>query len=255
MFSFHTQRSRTAALMALAISTSTAIPFLTTSVVQAQRLPDPPTFPWLDAKAPSPSPSPVPKDNQAQVPRPNNNSNNYAVAIAAGTSISVQYNEAEKIIVMPDETKDLTLTVAKNITSRQGTILIPAGSKIVGRLQPARNGSQFVARELVVNQGRSRQEQRYDIVANSRVVTRTERVRRGSNTTAIARNAAIGAAAAATLAAISGDKVIATEEILGGAGLGALSGLLLNRQRSVDVVVIYPNRDLTVRLESELALR
>jgi hypothetical protein len=66
--------------------------------------------------------------------------------------------------------------------------------------------------------------------------------------------AAIGGAAAAALAVLTGDRAIATEEVLGGAGLGALGGLFLNRKKA-NVVVVYPDRDLTVRLGSELALR
>jgi hypothetical protein len=66
--------------------------------------------------------------------------------------------------------------------------------------------------------------------------------------------AAIGGAAAAALAVLTGDRAIATEEVLGGAGLGALGGLFLNRKKA-NVVVVYPDRDLAVRLGSELALR
>jgi hypothetical protein len=68
------------------------------------------------------------------------------------------------------------------------------------------------------------------------------------------KGAAVGGAAAAAIGALTGDRAIATEEILGGAGLGALGGLLLGK-RKVDVVVVNPNTDLNVTLRSALALR
>lgn len=175
------------------------------------------------------------------------------VSVPVGTSIQVRFDEAEKVIVTPQETKSLTLLVSRAVTASNGTVLVPAGSQIVGQLQPARGGTQFVASQLIVNPGRSTQ-QRYSLNGRSRIVTRTERVRRGANAGGILRGAAIGGAAAAALAALTGDRALATEEILGGTGLGALGGLLLNR-RQVDVVVVYPNQDLAVRLDSALALR
>ena len=120
-------------------------------------------------------------------------------------------------------------------------------------MQPVRRGNQigtqFVARELIISR-----RQRYRIDGNSGVITRTERVQKGAGTGSLAQGAALGAAAAAALAGITGDKAIATEEVLGGAGIGALAGVLLGR-RSVDVIVIRPEQDLAVRLRSDIVLR
>ncbi len=44
-----------------------------------------------------------------------------------------------------------------------------------------------------------------------------------------------------------GDRALATEEILGGAGLGALGGFFLNRKKA-NVLVVYPDQDLAVKL-------
>ena len=119
-------------------------------------------------------------------------------------------------------------------------------------MQPVRRGNQrgtqFVARELIISR-----RQRYRIDGTSGIITRTERVQKGS-TGSLAQGAALGAAAAAALAGITGDKAIATEEVLGGAGIGALAGALLGR-RSVDVIVIRPQQDLAVRLRSDIVLR
>jgi hypothetical protein len=172
--------------------------------------------------------------------------------IPSGTVIPVSY-EKDKILVTRDETAPLTLIVSQDIRTYQNRILIPAGSRIVGELQPVRRGdrmgTQFVARELFVGR-----RQRYRIDANSGVITRTERVQRGARGGSIVQGAALGAAAAAALAGITGDKAIATEEVLGGAGVGALAGVLLGR-RSVDVIVVRPEEDLSLRLRSDIVLR
>lgn len=167
--------------------------------------------------------------------------------VAAGTTIRVSY-EKDKIIVTPDETAPLTLIVAEDIKSSQGRVLIPSGSQISGQLQPARRGSQFVAKELILGR------KSYRIDAISKVVTRTESIERGANGSSIVKGAAIGAAAATAIAGITGDKAIATEEVLGGAGIGAIAGILLGRKK-VDVVVIRPEQDLELRVRSELVLR
>jgi hypothetical protein len=172
---------------------------------------------------------------------------NTTVAIPAGTTIPVRY-EKEKILVTKDERAPLTLTVAANITTSDGTVLIPSGSQVVGELQPAQGGSQFVAKELVFTNG-----QRVAIDATSQTITKTESVTKGSSVTNILKNAALGAAAAAAVSAVTGDKAIATEEVLGGLGIGGLIGLFLGRDR-VDLIAIDPDTDLNLRLNEELVL-
>ena len=170
------------------------------------------------------------------------------IAIPSGVSLPVRYDEAEKIVVLPDETVPVTLQIAANIKDRQGRILIPYGSELVGEVQPSGNGARFVAQELKVA-GESSQ----SINASSQVVTRRETVKRGASTGDILEGAAIGAAAASVIAGITGDRAIATEEVLGGVGLGALGGLLLGKDE-VEVISIDPNQDLDITLNSRLAL-
>ena len=170
------------------------------------------------------------------------------IAIPSGVSLPVRYDEAEKIVVLPDETVPVTLQIAANIKDRRGRILIPYGSELVGELQPAGNGARFIAQELKVA-GESSQ----TINASSQIITRRETVKRGASTGNILEGAAIGAAAASVIAGITGDRAIATEEVLGGAGLGALGGLLLGKDE-VEVISIDPNQDLDITLNSRLAL-
>lgn len=217
MFSFNSWQSGTAALMTLAIATGTTASLVPTAPASAQLFPQQRT-----------------QSTQITIP--------------TGTSIPVRYQQAEKIVVTPDETMPLTLTVAANIVNRTGSVLIPAGSQIVGQLQPADRGSQFVATELVNYQGT-----RQPIDATSRVINTTQ-VSQGANAGNILKGAAAGSAAAAVIAGISGNKSISAGEVLLGTGTGALGGLILGRKKA-DVVVINPNTDLDVTLRSSLPLR
>lgn len=169
--------------------------------------------------------------------------------IPSGTAIQVRYDSAEKIVVSPNETTNLTLTVDSDVVSRDGEILIPARSQVVGELRPARGGSQFVARELILPGG-----QRRSINASSDIITETQEVRKGTNLTSLLTGAAVGSAAAALIAGITGDRRIDALEVLAGTGTGTLGGLLLGGRRSNEVVVIDPNSDLDLRLNSDLVV-
>ncbi|ERT07312.1 hypothetical protein M595_2711 [Lyngbya aestuarii BL J] len=169
--------------------------------------------------------------------------------ITAGTLIPIEYETAEKIVLTPEETVPVTLKVSKEVRTTYGQVWLPQGSEINGELRPASGGSQFIADEVILGNGR-----RYRLNANSQVVTRTETIRKGASAGDILKGAAIGAAAATAIAGIVGDKAIATEEVLGGAGLGAIAGVFLGREK-VEVLVIRPEEDLDLRLQSDLVFR
>lgn len=167
--------------------------------------------------------------------------------IPAGTVLPIRYDEAERIVLKPDEELPVTLTVAETIRAEGGEILVPAGSEIEGTLQPAGAGTQFVARELRLGSDRS-----VPIRATSQVITERETIKKGTDTGQILKGAAVGAAAAAVISEIVGG--IDVEEVLGGAGLGALAGLLLGRRGEVEVIVVNPATDLDLTLQSDLRL-
>jgi len=217
MSRFNPLVSGTSTLIALSMIFGAAAPIMTTAPASAQLFPS----------------------------RPGNTS---TLTIPYGTAIPVRYDKADKIVVTPTESVPLTLTVAANIRSRSGTLLIPAGTQVVGQLQPVNGGSQFVAEQLIFYGNRSQR-----IEATSNIITQTQEVS-GANTGNILKNAAIGGAAAAAIGAITGNRKIEVAEVLGGAGVGALSGLLLGRKKA-DVVVINPNTDLNLTLRSNLAIR
>jgi hypothetical protein len=216
MSSFNCWKAGTSALMALAITTGSTAPLVFTAPASAQLFPQSGTT--------------------------------TQVTIPAGTSIPVRYDQAKKIVIAPTETLPVTLKVAANIVNRSGSILIPAGSLVIGQMQPANGGSEFVARELVTYQGR-----RQPINASSNVV-RTTQVSRGASTGNILKGAVVGAAAAAALGGLTGDRKITLGEVLIGTGVGAGGGLVLGRKKA-DVVVVDPDTDLDLTLRSSLALR
>lgn len=220
-------RSRTgvAVLMTLGVASTAIAPLLVSAPVAA-------TVPYSVA--------------QLFPSQPSYNNNN--VVIPAGTLLPVRYDAAEKIVVAPTETVPLTLTLARNVRTSNGQLLIPAGSQINGRLQPVGDGSQFVADTLVLRNG-----SRLRLDAVSDVVTRTQEVQPGVNGDALIKGSAIGAGAATILSGVLGGRRITIGKILAGAGAGALGGLVFGKKKA-EVIVINPNSDLTLTLNSPLAL-
>lgn len=142
--------------------------------------------------------------------------------VLAGSSIPVKYTAAQRIIVSPNETAPVALTVAQDVRNNQGFVVIPAGSQIIGQLQPAQGGSQFVASQLVVN-GRQ-----MALNASSSVITETHDVR-DPNFGTILGGAAVGSAASAVIQAVTGDKVISGQTTVLGTVLGSAVGANQNR--------------------------
>jgi hypothetical protein len=170
------------------------------------------------------------------------------VSVPSGTTILVRYDQAEKIILTPDETTPVTLTVAQDIRSARGTVLIAAGSEVVGELRPDNSSTRFFS-ETITAPGNDRS---LPIDATSEAITQTETISRDSDPD-ILKGAAIGAAAGAVLGEIFGS--IDLLEVLGGAGAGALASILLPSREEVEVRVINPSTDLNLTLQSAFVLR
>jgi len=190
----------------------------------------------------------LPSNRQRQFPS-NPRRPSPVARIPAGTLIPVGYEEAEKVVVAPDESMRLRLTVTQDIRDVQGRVIIPFGSEIEGELRPVSNGTQFFAEQVIISDRR-----RFRIDAISKVVTETEDITKGANAGDILKGAAVGTGASALLSAILGDDVLEVERLLIGAGLGALGGVFVGRDE-VEVVVIYPEDDLDLRLRSDFAFR
>ncbi|MGB3495114.1 MAG: hypothetical protein WBA57_20465 [Elainellaceae cyanobacterium] len=179
------------------------------------------------------------------------------LTVPAGTQIQATYDEVgedgeevEKIILTPDETVEATLVVEETLYSTMGTVLLPAGSEVTGTFRPLTGetvGTQFYAETLETPDGRE-----FDLDAVSRPVTRTEVITEETDRDFV-KGAVIGGAAAAVLSEILGS--IDLLEVLGGAGLGALGILIFGgNEEEVEVVVVDPNLDLDLTLQSDLQL-
>jgi hypothetical protein len=171
-----------------------------------------------------------------------------SITIPQGTVIPVKYEQAEKILVTKNETAPLTLTTSQSVITQDGKVVVPAGSQVIGELRPVQGGSQFVAQKLMLING-----QEYNLSATSNVITKVETVRKGASTSSIIRNTVLGAGAAAAVSAVTGDRAVATEEVLGGAGIGALIGLFFGKN-SVDLIAIEPNTDLEMTINQNLSI-
>lgn len=219
MTDLHRQR-KTAALIAIAITTSAIAPMFSLT----------------------PAPAQIFRSQRRDI----------AIPASAGKQFPVTY-EKDKIIVTPDETIPLTVNLAKDIIDVNGNVLIPQGSQLVGQLEPAtknsKKGTQFVARELIFPNGN-----RQDIDATSSVITRKEKISKGTDTSKIVQDAAIGAGAASVIGLITDHKIRLIEPILG-AGAGAAASVLLRRKQAEVIVVKPQNGDLDVKLRSDLQLQ
>ena len=247
MFNAKYTKVATSSVMIMSTVAATITNLANITPAQAQLFPESRTNRNRDY-TPAPPPPPVsPSRNRDYYP-PNRNQNYNSDVIPRGFVIPVEYEE-EKILVTPEETVPVTLLVAADIKDSRRNVLIPYGSEIDGQIEPSEDesGSYFRADEIVFPDGTA-----LPIEAVSEVVTRRETIKEGANAGDILQGAVIGAGAAAILSEIFGD--IGALEVLGGAGVGAVAGLLLGGNEA-ELVSIDPNNDLDLTLLTSLAIR
>ncbi len=225
MTTFYQWKSRTAALMAMAITTTAVAPMIAFVPAHAQY----------------------------------NIGQSRTVTIPANANVSFPVrHEKEKVVVSRGETLDITLKITNDITDRERNVLIPRNTEVVGKIEPVyfndRNrdnnnirGVRFVAQTLVFPSGRSQ-----PINASSQTVTRTEKISR-NDSGKILTDAAIGAGAATAISLLTGNRRIEILEPLGGAAAGALASVFL-RKKDTEVFVLRPEQDLRLALNSNLVI-
>ncbi|MBN3950016.1 MAG: conjugal transfer protein TrbI [Nostoc sp. NMS7] len=231
MTRLHQWKSRTAALMAMAVTTSVISPLFSLTPANAQY-----------------------RIGQDRIGQYGN------VTIPSGVAFPVTY-EKETITIAPGETKSLTLRIANDIIDKNRNVLIPAGTKVIGQLESVDlnsysrdtddnkgKGVRFVAQELEFSNG-----QRQSINATSRTYTRTERVTQGPSTNQVLTDAAIGGGAGLLGSLITGNHRIDDLKPVIGAGAGAGASILL-RKKQVNAFVLRPGQDLKLTLNSNLNL-
>ena len=235
-FASRTCKSGTVAFLGTLFVSSAIAPFLSMNAVQAQ---------LFKNQRPSSNSSSSQNYNR------NQNADRYrTVNIAAGAKIPVMVPDAEKVLVAPDETMELTVEVAANLKDRYGQVLIPYGTEIEGRIEPVRSGgSQFVAETLIFDEDDTQA-----IYGESRVITKTETIEEGASTGDILEGALIGAGAGLLISVLIGDSDVDLSTILIGGGLGALGGLILNGNDEAEVISFDTDDDLDIILSDRLTL-
>jgi hypothetical protein len=233
MTRLHQWKSGTAALMAMAVTTTVISPLFSLAPANAQYRID------------------------------QNRTGQYGNAtIPSGVALPVTY-EKETITIAPGESKSLTLRIANDIIDRNRNVLIPAGTKVHGRLESVDldsysrdtrdednqgKGVRFVAQELEFSNG-----QRQSINATSRTYTTTQKVRQGANTSQVLTDAAIGGGAGLLGSLITGNRRIDDLKPVIGAAAGAGASVLL-RKKEGNAFVLRPAQDLRLTLNSNLNL-
>jgi hypothetical protein len=137
--------------------------------------------------------------------------------VVAGTLIPASFIAAPQIIVAPNETVDLTVTVTSDVRNTAGVVAIPAGSQVIGQLVPVNGGSQFVSRTLVISG------QQYAFNASSGIVQTKKSVREVSLLKTLG-GAALGAGAAAIIGEVTGDRMQNAGNLILASSIGAAVG-------------------------------
>ena len=169
--------------------------------------------------------------------------------VPSGTRVRVAEQDNKKIILSPDETFAATLITTEDIQTTSGTIVVPRGTRIEGEFRPARDsgGTQFFARRIMFRDGTER-----NIDASSNIVDTRQTIRKGINTDSIWQGALVGGGASAIISSIVSN--VGIFKVLGGAGIGALAGYLINGRKKSEVVVVEPNQDLDLTFNTDLYL-
>jgi hypothetical protein len=179
--------------------------------------------------------------------RYNRISQNTSTRVREGTTVEVEQPDGKRIIVTPDETVAVTLVTRDAVRSQGGTVLIPRGTKVEGEFRPYQDGTQFVARRLLLRDGTER-----NINARTNVVNYRKKIQRGTNTDPIWQGALVGGGASVLISSIVTRPGIF--KTLAGAGAGALAGYLIGGRKRSEVIVVDPDQPLSLTFDSDLVL-
>ncbi len=110
----------------------------------------------------------------------NDNSNYDRYTLPARTTLNGEYSGSSKITLRRNQTYPITLRIARDIRNNQNQVLIPKNSRIEGEFRSTNRGFQFVARSLILSNGK-----RYQINSNSKVLSYTTQNGANSNVVVI----------------------------------------------------------------------
>jgi hypothetical protein len=172
--------------------------------------------------------------------------------LTSGTIIPAQVERSRRIVLRRNEEYPLRLRVTDDVrSSYRGRVIIPEDSIIEGNLVPYRDGYRFEADEIRLRNGRTR-----DLDAVSTTIYGNDedwRDRDDDRLGGILGNGTlISSAAAIILESILGRRLETGG--IGRGGLGGVSSSVLggifdrNPRARRELAVIYPNRDIDLRL-------
>ncbi|MGQ9867198.1 MAG: hypothetical protein ACUVSQ_13125 [Pseudanabaenaceae cyanobacterium] len=163
------------------------------------------------------------------------------LVLPAGQKLVTRLAEGGTLYISTGETRQAVLRVDRDVVAANGVVLIPTGATIAGDFVPVSGGSRFVARTLNSRGATVR------LSAESEPILDVKDPRE-TGAGAILGDAAIGTAGAAILGAITGDRTIATEELLA----GAAAGVIIGNTTAPQATVIEPNRPVELTLRQDL---
>ena len=140
-----------------------------------------------------------------------------SLLLPAGDTIAAIYRSGAPLYLDVNETRSASLSLSRPIRDSRGGIAIPAGSQIAGQFRPVVGGARFFADSVVIDGAIFPLDARSGVIAE-------QRDPRQVSVGAIAQDAALGAGIGLVLAAVTGDRAIATEEVLAAAAAAAVIG-------------------------------
>ena len=155
-----------------------------------------------------------------------------------GRTIRTAVKNRDRILIRKNDSRDLVLYVDEDIRADdRGRVIIPRGSRIEGRLRSRDGGTQFEAKRLILRNGR-----RYSLDARSEIIYGNRRIasRRATKTSD---------AASKILSTILGDRRRRDEDFD-----KRDDDFGRRDDRNRDLIVVYPDRDLDLRLRKDLKI-
>ena len=197
----------------------------------------------VDTPTTQPSPEPTvipdrPNESPAATPPPLTEisvDSNFNTLIPADTQLSLYYPQ-DTPLELGSAPQDEVLFLSQNVRDRDGNLIIPVDSQVIGSFESSSNGSKFIARSIRI-QGENR-----PISAESDSLGG----KREASSNRIVRTSAAGAVVGLLLGLTTGLGVLA------GIALGALSGAGSAVVSSPQAAIIQPNQVVEVRLLEDL---
>ncbi|MGK7911950.1 MAG: hypothetical protein AB4050_10800 [Synechococcus sp.] len=163
-----------------------------------------------------------------------------AALLRAGDTLGATFVDDDTLYFDPRETRAASLYIRSDVFDASGNVAIPSGTLITGQFQPVEDGTQFIADSLVLG------DRAFPLLAQSQTIE-SQRDPRQVSAGAIAQDAAIGAGIGLVLSAVTGDRAIATEEVLGAAALGAVVGNVT----APEAIAIPPDTDINLTVTAD----